>query len=353
MSGLSAYKSSPRAIRKFITRILAAGRVPFVKSSPGMGKSTIVKNIAKEFNMMVIDHRMSTSAPEDMSGLPTFITVTHPNGTETRVASFIPFDIFPTTNTPLVEGTEGWIVFLDEFNSAPKTVQAASYKLILDREVGQEKLHERVMVVCAGNLDTDRAIVNSMSTAMQSRVIHLEMEINFDEFMKDVALPFKWDNRIVAYLSYKPSMIMDFRPDHNEHTFCCPRTWEFMNDLIQGQEVLIEDAPLYAGTITSGVALDFIQFTKVYASLPKISVVLSDPENVQIPQDPPSRYAAIMYLTEHTNDKTLAGISVYINRFTAEFRILFFRTLMIQQPALREHPAFRSALLDLSRYLND
>lgn len=344
MSGHQSFKSSPRQIRQFIIRCLAAKLVPYVQSSPGMGKSALVKSIAKEFNLEVIDHRLSTSNPVDLSGFP--------NITEGR-ATFSPFDTFPTQGTEIPKGKDGWILFLDEFNSAPKSVQAAAYKLVLDREVGQHKLHDNVVIVAAGNLASDRAIVNPLSTAMQSRVVHLEMELNHKEFMEDVAFKEGWDTRIIAFLSYQPSKLHDFRPDHNDKTFCCPRTWSFMNAMVKDQPIKQEDAPLYAGTITSGTAVEFIQFTRVFDSLPKIEDIMKDPESTPVPGDPPVKYAVTTYLIEQADKDNFDKVAAYINRFSAEFRVLFFRGLMIRKPQLRTHPAFVNATLELSRYLHD
>ena len=344
MSGMSAYKCTPRQVRRFAVETLMAGLVPFIRSSPGMGKSALVKSIAEEYGMELLDIRLSTCAPEDLTGLPHF---------EDGKAKFMPFDMFPVVSTPLPESKNGWLIFLDEFNSAAKSVQAAAYKLVLDKMVGLLKLHPNVMIVAAGNLDTDRAITNNVGTALQSRFVHLEMELNHDEFMEDVAFKYGWDSRIIAYLSYQPGKLHDFRSDHNDKTFCCPRTWEFMNKLIQGKEVNDDHAPLYAGTVTSGTAVEFIQFTKVYQNLPKIGDILRDPENMTVPHDPPIRYATTTYLIEQATDKNFDKIATYINRFSSEFRVLFFRGLMIRKPELRSHPSFRAALLELSRYLHD
>ena len=356
-TGLSAYTCTPRSVKKFIIRCMMSGLVPFVQSSPAMGKSAIVASIAKEYNLELIDHRLSTSAPEDLSGLPHF---------ENGVATFTPFDTFPVEGTPLPNGKQGWLLFLDEFNSASKMVQAAAYKLVLDRMCGLKKLHRNVVIVCAGNLSTDRAIVNPISTAMQSRLVHLTMELNHKEFMEDVALPQAWDGRIVAYLNFKKTALHDFRPDHNDKTFCSPRTWEFMNKLIKGQEFKMiqnsegqmvyemeEEAALYAGAITSGVAVDFINFTKVYLSLPKLKDIVLDPEGTPMPADSGTRWAIVMHLVENADDDNFDPIATYVNRLTAEFRVLFFRSLMIQKPALKKHQAFRKAMVELSRYLHD
>lgn len=139
-------------------------------------------------------------------------------------AEFVPFKgIFPTEDVKPMKGKEGFMLFLDEFNAMPRSVQASCFKLILDRMVGQHHLHPQTVITAAGNLSTDRGITNPISTPMQSRLIHLELEVSFDEWLQDVALPHKYDSRIIAFLSQYPSKLMNFRPDHNEKTFCSPR----------------------------------------------------------------------------------------------------------------------------------
>lgn len=348
MSETNLYRCTPRQVKKFINECLYAGLVPFVQSSPGMGKSSIMRAIAQEQNLKLIDHRLSTSAPEDLSGLPSFQTV---NGVTT--AAFVPFgDLFPLEGDEVPEGYEGWMLFLDEMNAASKAVQAASYKLVLDRMTGQKKLNERCLITAAGNLSTDRSIVNALSTAMQSRMVHLEMQINFEEWLYDVAFKENYDSRIIAYLSQFPSKLMDFRPDHNEKTFCCPRTWEFTNRLIQGKTVTDDMAILLAGTITSGTAVDFVQFTKVFHNMVTIKEIQMDPLGCRIPNDTGSKWAVIASMMEKIDDKNFDDLSTYANRFSVDFRILFFRSVLVKNPTLRQHPAFIRAMSELARYLH-
>lgn len=346
---------TPRQIKTNIIRCIKAGLVPYVRSSPGMGKSSIIRQIAAEFGLIVIDLRLSQCTPEDLQGLPRFRDILNKatGEIERTIAEFVPFAMFPTTSTPIPKGFNGWLLLLDELSSSGKAIQAAAYKLVLDKMVGQEHLHPNVAIVCAGNLDTDRAVTNPMSTAMQSRLVTLLMKLDAQEFLQDVAYPNHWDGRITAYLNYKPSQLHDFRPDHNEHTFCSPRTWEFMNKLIKGQPIHDSDAPLFGGTITSGVAADFIQFTRVYDRLPKLNDILNDPNGIRLPDDNISKYAAASYVAEHAKPENLEPLNIYLERFPGEFRIMFYRMLMVQKPALRAEPVFRRALVELSRYLND
>ena len=135
-----------------------------------------------------------------------------------------------------------------------------------------------------------------------------------------------------------------------------------MNKLITGKQFGYDSngnyemdakAPMFAGAITSGVAVEFINFTKVFHNLPKIGDILRDPANAPIPSDPPVRFATTTYLIEQAEGKNFEKIAEYINRFSSEFRVLFFRGLMIRKPELRSHSAFRGAMLELSRYLHD
>lgn len=104
-------------VSKAVEVSMYAGVVPFIKGSPGIGKSAIVKEIAKTFDLKLIDLRLSQCEPTDLLGFPHI---------QDGVASYAPMSCFPTTNTPLPEGYEGWLLFLDEFNSADRDVQKAA-----------------------------------------------------------------------------------------------------------------------------------------------------------------------------------------------------------------------------------
>lgn len=335
---------TPKQMKKAVARVMRAGLVAFMRGSPGIGKSAIARSLAEEFNLKLIDHRMSTSAPEDLSGLPHF--------NERGEAVFAPFaELFPLENTPLPDGKDGWLLFLDEFTSAHKDVQAAGYKLVLDKMTGQHKLHPNVAIVCAGNKETDRAIVNKLGTAMQSRLVTLELDISFDEWLTEVALPQKYDSRIVAFLSMYPAKLFDFKPDHEGNTFCCPRTWEFMDRLVNGEEVTDMDAPLFGGTITNSVGVEFITFCALYKQLVTINEIIKDPKTALIPADNALKWATISHLFEKTDKDNIDDVVDYILRYSSTFQVLFFRGLLIRKPDLKSSKAFARGAAAIGKYL--
>lgn len=343
---IDLYRVNARQAKTMMLDIMEAGLTPYITSSPGIGKSAITHSVNDILNTHMIDHRMSGADRTDMNGLPRFKA----DGT----ATFAPFaDLFPLTTSVIPEGKNGWFIFLDEFNSAPRDVLASAYKLVLDRMVGQEKLHENAVIAAAGNLDTDRSITTKMPTALQSRFIHIELEFDFDVWMEDVALVQHYDPRIIAYLNFNKSAAMDFNPDHKEKTYCCPRTWEFMNRLIQNKPVISSDhAALFAGTITSGIGAEFVTFNEIYKDLVDLKTILAAPLHAPLPDKSNAQWAVIINLMSNINDANFEHLAAYVNRFTITFRVLFFKSILVRHPNLRRHPAFAGAMSEVARYLN-
>lgn len=345
---MSSYKTATsREVRSMIERAVMSGLVLMITSSPGMGKSALVHSVAEDHNLKMIDHRLSTSAPEDLTGLP----FRRADGR----AEFAPFgDLFPLEGDPLPEGKDGWLLFLDELNSASKSVMAAAYKLILDRMVGQHKLHPKVAIVAAGNKMSDRAIVNNMGTALQSRIVHAELELNHKVWLEDVALPLGWDSRVVAYLGTYPSKLSDFDPEHKDRTFCCPRTWDMVNKYLKNRQGPLDavDRLFISGTISAEEGNSFVQYCRVFDTMVKVSDIVRDPKNAHLPTDNPTLWAVTMALCEAADKSNYDEIMTYVERMDFGFQLVFSRSVMaVKQAELRHLPRFAEAAIKVSKYL--
>ena len=117
------YEVNAVELEECLTGDLKAGLTPMVSSSPGMGKSDIIRTIATKFKLKVIDFRVSQCEPVDMQGYPGVL--------EGRMTFHIP-EYFPIEGDTIPDGYDGWLLFLDVFNSGNKQTEAAAYKLILD-----------------------------------------------------------------------------------------------------------------------------------------------------------------------------------------------------------------------------
>ena len=309
---------------------LKAGLTPFVKSSPGMGKSDIVRQIAAMFRLKVIDFRVSQCEPVDMQGYPA-------ETADGRMTFKVP-EYFPIESDPIPEGYDGWLLFLDEFNSGNKQTEAAAYKLILDREVYKHKLHSKCVIVAAGNLTTDRAIVNTMSTATTSRLNHYLMRVDHEVWV-DWANTHNIDHRIISFIKFKPGILHKFDPNTAELTFPCPRTWEFASKVVSPKESIdyLTKARL-AGTIGEGAAVEFATFSEIYQSLPTIEAVLADPiHGWRVPSETSKQFAITTMFSHNINEENIDVLIKAIERLPTEMQVVTFRDIYKRTPILKKH----------------
>lgn len=339
------FSHTPSEVRKEIIDLLPRNIVPFITSAPGLGKSAIVHQVAEEFNLELIDIRLSQCTPEDLMGLPM------KNDAGTR-ATFVPFDTFPSESTPLPKGKDGWLIFLDEFNSATRSVLAAAYKVIWDRMVGMEKLHENTFVVLAGNREEDNAIVNDIGTALQSRVVILPMEKDLKDFQAN-AYKKGFDHRVMGFLESQPDLLHEFDPDHQNLTFACPRTWELASRFIEGKSFDEINIKTLSGIISQGPATAFYAFLKEADRIPKLKTILNNPDTVPVPSDDGTQFAILSMLTANFTNDNFEDITKYVTRMPAEMQIVFFRGCSGRDKSITRHDAFKKALIDLKEFIYD
>lgn len=315
-----------------IAKFIRARLVPMVTGSPGIGKSNIVHQIAAEYGLKVIDMRLAQCDPTDLLGFPTV------NGSK---ASYVPMDTFPVEGDLIPQGYKGWLLFLDELNSAAPAIQSAAYKVILDRMVGNHKLHKNVAIVAAGNLETDNAIVQPMSTALQSRMAHLELVVDSKEWV-DWASSNGVDHRITSYINFRPDALYTFSPDHTDKTYASPRTWEFANRVLQVAEAGSPEAlPMLSGTISEGVAREFLGFCKIHMNLPKMAEIIANPTGIKVPDEPSILFAMTGALGNNATKDNIGALMKFILRLPVEFQVVTLRETIRRNKELIQHEAVK------------
>lgn len=337
-----AFYYSTVDLKSELLDVLAAKLVPMVRSRPGEGKSAIIHQIAAENNLKVIDIRLGQCDPTDLNGFPQIV-----NGK----ATYVPMDTFPLEGDPLPlldetdpsKGTyNGWLLFFDELPTAPVALQACAYKILLERLVGNKKLHKKVAMVAAGNREEDNAGAQEMLTALQSRLVHFTLQTSASDWI-DYARAQKLDTRIISFIQYRPALLNNFDPDHSDHTFSCPRTWEFLSRQIKA----LPDIPgtklgTIVGTIGPGSANEFYTFCQIYRDLVTLPDILNAPSAAKVPSEPSACYAVIEMLFGSFNPTTVAPIMEYVNRLPMEFQVMLVRDIVRASPTNMGFPAMAS-----------
>lgn len=187
-----------------------------ILGSPGLGKSSIVKQVADYLGMRLIDLRLSAMEESAVLGVPYVV-----NGI---------MDFSTPEWWPDLLDTRPIILFLDELPSASPMVQTAAYRLILDRTIQNgKKLPDNCFIVAAGNLKSDKTGARDMLPAAANRFgMHLEIDKSrsFTPFI-EWAYKEEFDLRLLAFLEWSRESV--YGKIGEETAYATPRTIEDVN----------------------------------------------------------------------------------------------------------------------------
>jgi len=294
---------------------LVVQKVPaFLWGAPGIGKSSIVKQIADEKGVEFIDLRLALMDPTDLKGIPFY-------DKETHTALWAPPAFLPR------EG-EG-ILFLDELNSAAPAVQSSAYQLILDRRIGEYELPEGWAIVAAGNREGDRGVTYRMPAPLANRFVHFELEVDVDDW-REWAYRRGLDARIIAYISYKNEHLFTFDAKSEAKSFATPRSWEYVGNILQAgieKSLLLETI---SGAIGRDIAVSFLSFLKVMQRLPDIDAIMRG-EVSQQSEEIDVLYALSSGLVskylQNPSKESLENILAYTLAMQSEFAVMVVQDL--------------------------
>jgi len=309
----------------------------FIHGSPGIGKSYIVNDIAKKNDLEIIDVRLSQLDAVDLRGIPTITN----NQTVWMPPVFLPTD----------ENSKG-ILFLDELNSAPLSVQAAIYQLVLDRKIGEYTMPKNWAIVCAGNKIDDKGIVFKLPSPLINRMVHIVLEAAFDDFkawaIKNEIHPF-----IIGFLGFRPDLLSSEVPSSSETNpaFCTPRAWAMLSNILKNSNDINKISPIVYGTVGYGAGIEFTSFVKVYKTLPDIDAILEGISE-DVPTEPSSLYALTAALIEKYNNTNQAkNLFAYSKKLPVEFSVMLIKDLIIKDEEIAELEEFEEWLEKYGEYI--
>jgi MoxR-like ATPase len=244
---------------------------------PGVGKSQMVAQIARKHTVPVIDIRLSQMEPSDLRGIP------FRSGDQVEWA--IPA-ILPDTQRHAAQG----ILFLDEITSAPPSVSAAAYQLILDRRLGEYQVPPGWAIFAAGNRQGDRGVTYSMPSPLANRFSHFELETHLDDWVS-WAYRQGIDERIIGFLRFRPELLFDFDPAHNPAAFPSPRSWEFAH---RGLQKFADHPEILQGTLQACVGpaagVELHAFVTSLDEMPDLDAIIAG-QTVSVPKEIDLQYA--------------------------------------------------------------
>lgn len=303
----------------------AANMVPpiMIWGAPGVGKSTLIRELAKDLGIGFIDVRLAQREPVDMRGLPV------PENDKVRwlVSSEWPRDV----------NSKGIILF-DELTAADKTLQVASYEFILDRRLGDMyTVPPGWYIVAAGNRVEDRAVSCAMSSALANRFLHVEIRPDAESFLK-------WANEnglhqsVINFIRYRPELLFSNEGEDLQRGWPSPRSWERVSTMVKIAEKTRYKLMLkytIPGLVGTAAAVEYLAFyNNMFYTVDGIDVrkMMLDGALIPVPQRSDQIYACCgaiaYYISMEKKREAIQQMVPSFLRFCLNLRNDFSQMLM-------------------------
>lgn len=319
--------------RKFVT----AKKNLLFTGIPGIGKTALIKLVAKELQHNLIIFHPVISDPTDFKGLPWLFV--DANGVQRCV--FVPFEQLEA----LINAKVPTICFLDDFGQAPEAVQAACMQLLHGGNLAGKKISDMVTFVACTNRKQDRAGVGVILEPIKSRFHGIfELVPEIEPFLRYL-MSKKHSPALIAFMRHRPEWINGgedgWKPIADIANQPCPRTIEHLGDVIRMGFDKVTAASVYQGAVGPAMANEYFQFEQLATRIPDIDVVLKNPNAAGAPETEELCYAMIGALHSRMDRSNLGNIYTYIQKhFTIELQAVFHWDVESYDKNLAHHQAY-------------
>jgi len=313
-----------------ISAIIAGGGKPCLVGPSGCGKTQIVAQYAASIGAELVPVHLMSMSPEDAK----FPIVDPVLGTVT----FVPAHMF------LANGNVK-LFFWDELTHAATMLQSMCYQVFEGNRLGDFMLPPDCLHIAAHNRVSDKGVHNRVPDPLRRRWFELAVEPDLQAWVD-------WANRngvdplVINYVRWKPDhFYMDIEkggmaPD--------PRAWVKISDLMKANPTIDPDLlhALVCGKVGDGVASEFTAFLRLYAGLPDLNAIISNPkshvagvtETDARKVNPALAYAVSAGLGRLATVSNFGKVLAFLERMPEDFNVLSVRDATTRDKALTATP---------------
>ena len=270
-------------------------RATMLWGTRGVGKSSIVRQVAARFGVPLVDLRLTTIEPVDLRG------AIYADDAQRQTVWFPP-EFLPGPDSP------AGILFLDELTAADQRLQISAYSLILDRRVGHYRLPDGWQVIAAGNASFHGAVCHDMGTALADRMFHFNVQTVIEAFLA-YGIENGFAPEVMAYLRVRPDRLDDTQAQlANDHLVgASPRGWEDVSNVLKSGLSEPARRAFVQGRIGAANAAEFfgvLRDLSAGADVPRLLAAARGPDTVaQLPRTLDGLYGMIYGLVGASTDQ--------------------------------------------------
>ena len=345
--------------RKYFMTMWPKSGVLYITSKPGIAKSAIARTIADKMGFRYMDMRLSMNDESDFK-FP-YLRDGKYDGREIKVSgTAVPEWAYEANQQPT-------IIHFEELNRAPQFVRNAALQILLERQIGDFKFNNGVLMLASGNLgDEDGTDVEEFDNALNNRLIHFSHTLGTDEWIDGYAK----DNIhgvIVSYIKAYPEKLYQ-NPTENTKAYATPRSWTFLSDFITqnfGKDASPKEFLPYVQEVAHGYignsAQRFLQYCQEMINI-TIQDIIDRYDKIEKELDKYNRdknSELINSLKEHDikkmSDKQLANVTKFLNRVGEDELTAYLLHVLDNVPDVSDAKvkkfmqSFREVLINIKR----
>jgi hypothetical protein len=324
--------------------------VPFFVGDPGVGKTAIPRQVAREMTEQLAVRDKDGNILADQSIAVNYYQAIIAQYDAGELAGLPMMDaknenmirLRPNYLPPVLAAdgsAEIGIFNLDELPQAFLANQNIASQMVNEYRVGEHRISPAITICCTGNKPENKAGTTAMPTHLRDRLMFIEIEANLDDFLNYAAerriSPF-----IRAFLRENPKFLSQFDAGSNANP--TPRSWEKVSAIVSMDLDPHIRREAIKGQIGEAATTTFDAYFKVQEKMPKIADILKDPEKVPVfgNKNADILYLLIANLADIADDKNVGQIIKYVNRIEAqEFSVACLIDMVRRDPKLNQHPA--------------
>lgn len=344
------HSSIENLIRTSLSMPATLGKQPqpiLIMGPPGIGKSSAPVSVAKKSGVneagkpnvnIIIFPSTPTLDAVDIRGIPRVVTHAdceafnlNPNSVGTTVA--FPPDFLPRK----VDGPT--IIVIDDLPAANPAVQAAMLQLVLDRKIGSYNVPDGVLFIMTGNRIEDKAGASRIISALGSRVVRIDMEVNNEDWIGWAVKAGISDEILAFHRHYAFKYLWQFKPTNPCNPL--PRTWEKADDFFK----VMADDPDFQETLNGLVGEEagtmFMGFHKIVRDIISPKVVFANPKKAPLPATNEALLVTVSALARSVKAETMEALLIYLARFEQpEYAAMAIQDAVELNPALKESEGY-------------
>lgn len=315
-------------MKAMIKHVGIAKRRPLYFHGPsGIGKSEGIFQSCIENDGTMLDIRVSQYESIDFRGIPDVQAGT----TVWNMPATMPFKGNP--KFALADLTKPIFLFLDEVNQGDPSVLSVLYQLINDRRIGEHELMDNVVIICAGNRDTDRGVTNKFPAPLSNRMTHAELVPDVKAWSAWASK--QWPNpkgaTLIGFMNFRNELLHTFEPNKPVAVFATPRTWsfayeDFADDTLPAD---VKQASI-AGSVGEGPATELGAFVEIMNSIKPIEEIIADPEGVPIESGLDIQWAMATHVAGNMDKDNADQLHKFLVRLEPEMVVMAW-TMAVQR----------------------